>query len=373
MGIWAAMTIIETYATILRLGVTNGMNRELPYAMGSGKQDQAIMYAQTTLAFNIFSTIVLWMIVPFLLNNFEFSNIYLICFGVNITRVTISFYTVYLSGTYRTTDNFNKYSNIQFIKIGSNLLLVPLIYFFNFYGFLAMQLILVLIEAVFLHISRPLHIKPKFNFHAFKHLMKIGLPLFITGYLVSFIDTIPKLFILRISDNIHLGLYSPVLMLISIFALLPTTLSTYYYPKLSFQYGKTGNPMDLWNSMKKIYLFSIITLLPLILVAYFLMDYLISFFPKYANSLPYMKIALLAAPFVLSKLGNLMNVVLMKINYMGLYVLFYGVFQVVFLIVIYYYFTSDVLMAAVWSNVLTNIALFVLSMFFNYKLATIRQ
>ena len=276
MGIWVAMTIFETYASVLRLGVTNGMNRELPFAMGAGKQDEAILYAQTTLAFNIFSTILLWAIVPFLIQNFEFNNIYLACFGVNITRVTLSFYTVYLSGTFRTTDNFNKLSNIQFITLGVNVLMIPLIYFFKFNGYLAMQLSLVLIEAVMLHIFRPLHIKPKFNFKAFKHLMKIGLPLFITGYLVSFIDTIPKLFILRYSDEKSLGLYSPVLMIISIFALLPSTLNTYYYPKFSFLYGKTGNARVLWNSMKKIYLISFIAFVPLILIAYFLMDDLIS-------------------------------------------------------------------------------------------------
>ena len=86
--------------------------------------------------------------------------------------------------------------------------------------------------------------------------------------------------------------------------------------------------------------------------------------------LPYMKIALFAAPFVLSKLGNLINIVLMKVNYMGFYVLFYGLFQVIFLVLIYHFFTSDVLMVAVWSNVLTQIVLFAFSIIFNFRLAT---
>lgn len=373
MGIWAAMTIFETYASVLGLGVTNGMNRELPFSMGEGKKDLAILYAQTTLAYSMFTTLILWLLVPFILHNFELDKYYLMCFGVNITRVSLSFYTNYLSGTFRTTDNFNKYSNLQFIKIASNLLLTPLIYFYNFNGYLAMQLVLVILEAILLHLYRPLHVKPKFDFSAFKRLVKVGFPLFVTGYFVSFIETIPKLFIIKYSDETHLGLYTPVLMLISTFALLPKTLNTYYYPKLSFHFGKTGNTRDLWKSMKKIYSFSFIALIPIILIAFFLLDELISFFPKYEQSLPYLKIALFVAPFVLSKLGNLINVILMKVNYMVLYVIIYGISQVGFIIITYTFFTKDVLLAAVWSNVLTNIVLFILSIFFNFKLATTRQ
>ncbi|NDA63293.1 MAG: hypothetical protein EBX50_14820 [Chitinophagia bacterium] len=77
LGVWAAMTIFETYANILRLGIVNGMNRELPYALGTGEQEKAIGYAQTTFAFNLFATVIIWIIAPLIMFNFELNSTYI--------------------------------------------------------------------------------------------------------------------------------------------------------------------------------------------------------------------------------------------------------------------------------------------------------
>ena len=76
MGIWATMIVFETYANALRLGIVNGMNRELPYAMGSGKEKEALTYAQTTLAYNLITVIPLWIIIPFIIFKFELNQTY---------------------------------------------------------------------------------------------------------------------------------------------------------------------------------------------------------------------------------------------------------------------------------------------------------
>lgn len=370
MGIWATMTIFETYANVLRLGIVNGMNRELPYSMGSGKENEAISYAQTTFAFNIFSTLLLWMIVPFIILQFEFNTTYLLCISVALLRVTLTYYTTYLTGTFRTTDNFNKLSNIQFVVVTLHLLLSPLIFIFGFNGYLAMQTILAIVNTILLHYFRPFHIRPKFNRKDFVFLLKTGFPLFITSYLVSFIDTLPRLFIVKYGNETLMGLYAPVLMIISAFAILPSTLGTYYYPKMSYLFGKNQNAMQLWKKITKIYFVSFVFLLPLIGIAYFVMDDFIKYFPKYQQSLPYIKVGLIVGPFVMAKLGNLVNTVLKKINFMGVYVIQYAFFQVFFLFIVYSFFTDDILLCAVWTQVLTSICMFVSNFFINYKVVS---
>lgn len=368
MGIWATMTVFETYAGVLRLGVINGMNRELPHAMGEGKKDEAIKYAQTALAYNLFATFILWLIVPFLITNFEFNNTYLICIGVNLIRVSLSFYTTYISGTFRTTDNFNKLSNIQFVMIGVHLLLSPLIYFFKFDGYLIMQLFMVIINALLLHKYRPFHIKPNFNFNSFIKLIKIGIPLFISSYIVGFIDTLPRLFIIKFGDETMLGLFSPILLVISTLSLLPNTLGTYYYPKFSYQYGKTGDAKNMLNTLMKIFGGSFLLLIPFVIGGYFLIDELDKVFPKYAGSIPYLKISLFIAPFTLAKLGNYISVVLKKVDFLTYHVVFYAVYQISTLAILYIFYTKDVLMVSVLSIVFTYILLFFTSIILNYKL-----
>lgn len=368
MGIWTTMTVFETYANVMRLGVVNGMNREIAYILGTGNNKEAESYAQTTLAYSLFTIIILWLIIPFLLFGIEFNTVYLLCIGVNIIRVTISFYTTYLTGTFRTSDNFNKLSNIQFVINISHLILCVLVIFWGFHGYLLMQLLLALINGALLHFYRPFKVLPNFNKPIFFQLIKVGFPLFLTSYAVTFIDTFPRLFIINYGNEVLIGYYAPVIIIINAIAMLPNAMGTYYYPKFSFQFGQHHNPALLFRSLIKIYIFSIICLIPVVIVGYFILDEVIKFFPKYQASLPYLKISLVIAPFVMAKMGNLLNVVLKKVKYMGLYVISYALFQIASIAILYNYFTTDILACAVWSQIITSLLLFATNLFLNYHL-----
>jgi O-antigen/teichoic acid export membrane protein len=371
MGVWAAMTIFETYANILRLGIVNGMNRELPFALGTGEQEKAIGYAQTTFAFNLFATVIIWIIAPLIMYNFELNSTYIACIMVSLGRITLNYYITYVAGTFRTTDNFNKLSNIQFVLIVSHLLFSGLIFIYGFNGYLAMQLLQTLLNAILLHLYRPFRVLPKFNSKAFVALFKTGMPLFATSYLVSIIDTIPKLFIIRFGNETMLGLYTPVLIIITAFSLLPNSLGAYYYPKLSYAFGKRNDPVEIWKMMKKVYLVSLLVIFPMILAGYFILPEVIAFFPKYKESLPFMQAALFIGPFILAKLGNLLNVVLKKINFMGYYVALNGVFQIASIASLYLFTEMPVLQIAIWSQVITSALVYMCSLLINRKVVNL--
>lgn len=366
MGVWSALTIIETYANVLRFGVVNGMNRELPYYMGSGKTDEALSFARSTLGFSLLNSLLILLALPFVFGRFELNATYISCLAVVMIRTMLSFYTTYLAGTFRTTDHFNKLSNIQYILLVAKLAMIPLIIYSGFNGYLVMELALALINALLLHIWRPFRLRPELKMKVLVLLMKTGVPLFVTSYLVSLVDTFPRLYIVYFGNETLLGLYAPVLMIITTFAMLPTTLGTYFYPKLTYLFGKNNNAREIWNKLVRIYLYTSLLILVICAVAYFLLDELIKLFPKYTDALPYMKISLLAGPFVLSKLGNLINVVMKKVNYMGMYVTLYAFFQVLFLFLVSLY-SDDVLVCAVVSQVLTSFALFIASYYLNHR------
>lgn len=368
MGVWSAMVIFETYATFLRLGVVNGMNRELPYYLGVGKTEEAHEFARNTLAFSLLNILFLLLIVPFIILNFEFNSTYLACISVAVFRSTTAFYTTYLSGTFRTSDHFNKLSNIQFIILISKLLLSPLIFFWGLYGFLLIEVVLTSFNLLLLHKYRPMHIKPSLKWSVILTLMKTGVPLFLTSYLISVIDTIPRLFILSYGNELLLGLYSPVFIIISTLAILPTTLGSYYYPKLTYLFGQNGSALQVWRKIKKLYLATLIFTVPAILFGYLILDDVIKLFPKYISSLPYIKISLLMGPLVLAKLGNFLNVILKKEAHMGIYVISYAFFQVVSLFILYQFY-NDVLFCVVWSQVISSLCLLILSFLTNQRVA----
>ena len=53
------------------------------------------------------------------------------------------------------------------------------------------------------------------------------------------------IFILNYGNERLLGLYAPVLMVVTTLSMLPTSLSTYFYPRFSYMLGKENNVIIL--------------------------------------------------------------------------------------------------------------------------------
>jgi len=97
MGIWTTFSVLETYATFMRLGVINGMNRELPFALGEGNKEKADKLASTTLGYTIINIILLCICTPFLLSKFELSTHHIATSIIVVFRISLSFYITFLS------------------------------------------------------------------------------------------------------------------------------------------------------------------------------------------------------------------------------------------------------------------------------------
>lgn len=366
MGMWATVTIFEVYSNFLRLGVVNGMNRELPYALGQGDKEKADKYAATTQMFSIFNGLILLLIAPIIINSIQLDESYFACVAVVLVKACLSFYTTYLQGTFRSDDQFGKLANITMWGLAAKLLFCPLV-FLGFNGFLIFELILIVLNSLLLHKFRPIHIKPKLYFPEMKRLILTGFPLFTTSYLLGVIDTLPRLFIIKDGSEQLLGLYAPILMLVNTMMVFPSSIMNFLYPKFSYQIGQKTPAIQIWKKYFKIIAISFFGIILLVILGYFLLDYFGYFFPKYILSVPYLKAALLICPFVVYKMGNIINGVLRKPQYMAYYTFFNGAFQ---LISYYFIFSNmdDILLRVIYSQVITGFATLIFSMALNYSL-----
>ena len=52
MGVWHTLLLANSYLIVVRLGLTSGMGRELPFALGAGDVARAQRVAATALAYN---------------------------------------------------------------------------------------------------------------------------------------------------------------------------------------------------------------------------------------------------------------------------------------------------------------------------------
>ena len=369
IGLWATIAVFEVYATIIRFGIPNGMCRELPYELGKGNIAYANSLASTTLAYSIFSSFIALLILPlvFLVPYFNISGKdQLICIGVLIIRVLIEPYTSYLSGTFRTNDQFDKLSRIQYIQATIRLASITFIILWGFYGFLLRETIIPLSNSIQLHLARPFKLRPKFNWIAFKRLFSIGFPIFIISYATLAIDTFPRLFLINYGDAYQLGIFSPVIILIGTAKLIPGTISGYLYPKLAYSWGQDADLLKLWNKTKRIFLTSLIVSLTISLLVFFGIDYIIKVLPKYVASVPYIKIGCFTILFIAFQLGNTLLVVLKKWKYLIIFTVAYAIIQISSLFVLRIYFSDNLLIASL-SQVITFSVMFLISFFFAYR------
>lgn len=373
MGIWATFATYSTIATIIRLGIPNGMNRELPYYLGKGDVDLAKQYASNTLFYTIVTSVVLLLIgiVYFFTNDFETIvhpqeyKTAAVCFFVQLITEP---YITYLSGTFRTNSQFDRLSNIQIYLAIIRIVTIFLVIKWGFYGYIIRELAATCINLGMLHLWRPLKdVKPSFSWIIMKGLFVVGFPIFISSYLSSFIDTFPRLYIIREGGVSAMGLFSPVVMSLSIVYLIPNTISSYLYPKFSSRYGQSEGNDFFWKKMKSMLLLSLGIGVVAYLLIYFLIDYLIQLFPNYLDSVPYIKQASVAMIFIGYKIASVICVVYKKWNWLWISLIAYFVFQSSSILLLNI-FIDDKLSVASNSLSVTYSLMFVLSFYYVYKI-----
>jgi O-antigen/teichoic acid export membrane protein len=195
-------------------------------------------------------------------------------------------------------------------------------------------------------------------------LLKIGLPIFFTSYLIGIIDTFPKLYILKYGNESLLGIYAPVVMLLGAFDLLPGALSTYLYPKYSFGFGQNNNARIILKNMFKIQGITIISIVGMIIIGYFLLPYFGLFFPKYQQSMPYLQLALIIGPFIVHKIGTMIYVVLREMKFLYIQLVLYAITQSMTLLIIGKFY-SNVLLIVMYASIFTAVIMFIFNVFLN--------
>lgn len=373
LGIWAIFSTFTTIATIIRLGIVNGMNRELPYCLGKGETEKAYGYASTTLCYSLFTSgllflvgIVFWVVYDFD-GKGEYSYAYRFASIVFFIKIVAEPYANYLSGTFRTSDNFDKLSRIQYILGLVRLFTIPLVALFFYDGYLIRELIVVILNVVLLHFYRPLtKIVPFFKLSLFKSLFATGFTVFLVSYISVLVDAIPRLYIIKSGSAGDLGLYSPVLIILSTVLLIPNTLSNYLYPKFSFAYGQGCTREFLWKKMKLLLLGSVLIGLLCSLGISLLIDKLLLFFPKYIGASPYIKITAYGMVFLAYKVANVICVVLKEYRWIWVMPILNVIFQIVSILMIREY-VCDNLMVVSYSFFTTFLLMFFTSWWVVYK------
>jgi O-antigen/teichoic acid export membrane protein len=345
LGMWAGVSIFQSYSTFISLGIVNGLNRELPIALGRNNKDEANKYASNVLSYTVFQFVIYLVgLVIFLLTNTS-TYYYKICITVLVIKLIMAVYMQYLESTFRSNDDFVVLSKVQWISALIRLLSCPLIYF-GFEYYLIYLVLFDLSRLVLMHYWRPFKVNMAFQFNNFCKLFRTGFPLFLLTYFSGIINTLPNLFILSYGNEYYLGLFAPVLLLASVFEQFISAISNYLSPRVMYAFGSGENIMDIFNRVNKTILILLLSLTVAAIILIIPFGYFGVLFPKYEGSSKYIQLILMIVPFytyvlygqfwVLTKNFKLMYsaLALRFILYASLASLFYYIIKLDILIVV---------------------------------------
>jgi O-antigen/teichoic acid export membrane protein len=320
-GLFNSISLIQGYASFAQVGVLNGLNRELPFYFGKGKIDRAHQLCSTAkywailLGFIFFVALSVIGVYHLILQEFSAGFTWI---TVGITIFLFFNGEMYLKITYRTNSDFSKLSKFNIIKSVINFASIVFVIVLGYFGFLIRAVIVPLVDFFMMYKNRPVDVKSKWSTPHFKHLLKIGIPIYLVGYLDTLWATVNATLIVYFLGSEQLGLYAVANLAFGTLSVVPNSLNQILYPKLAREYGEGSTVSKMLITSVKSGALVFFVLLPLAIIAWFVLPYMIGIFlPKFAAGVDAAKFILLM-PLVMSlAVVDNIYIVIKKQSYYG--------------------------------------------------------
>jgi O-antigen/teichoic acid export membrane protein len=164
-------------------------------------------------------------------------------------------------------------------------LTLPLVCYFQYAGLVARFALTTLFGVVLNHLYRPMRIPLQFSWKQLLLLLKVGIPIFAFGYLLSMANTFPRLILLWKGGPVLAGLFAPTVAVMGLCQMVPMSIAQYVYPQMSYILGQTGDPRSVWSIAWKTAGGILILSLPLVILGEFVLPWFVTeLLPKYAAS-----------------------------------------------------------------------------------------
>jgi O-antigen/teichoic acid export membrane protein len=314
LGLFTGIGLVLGYAPFLTAGVSNGLNRELPYYIGKGEQDRADELAAAAQSCMIFigSLAALALLIVALYQLIQGDFRLAAGWGAQAVLIFFLFYsTYYLQIIYRTAHDFARFSLIHVIQAVVGFVLLALVWALDFYGLCLRAVFTVVIAAALFYNWRPVRVGPRWNFDHVRHLVHIGAPIFVVGQVYAWWSVINQTLVLSFTGTHGMGLYAMVAMTSGTMTMLPMSLSQVIYPRMAEQFGRGASLGDLCRTAVKPMLLSAAGMALIVFIAWWLVEPATRLLvPKYVEAVPAMQWALLQ-PVIMcfAPINNVFNVI----------------------------------------------------------------
>lgn len=311
-GVWQLLSLIIAYSNIIHLGVTNGMNRNIPLFRGKGDEERVFLIRGVSLGIVLIGVSVAGcaiFIFSLMVDNSQFST--LLKYMILLLAVYQIHY--YFQVSLRSYSLFHHMSVQQiFFSVAFIAIVIPMVLSLNLHGYILGQSLASLAAILFILRIHPIRTQPIFKMDEAVHLIKIGLPIMIAGILYMLMMTVDRIIISFYLNMEQLGYYSLFIMVIGSLTLIPMVVAQQIYPRMAEVWGRTSNCGELvkWIRIQLIMCFCMTT--PIMIIAYFLFPPFVDHFMNaYSPGITAMKIGIIGPLFLGFSIafGNFFNTI----------------------------------------------------------------
>ena len=296
-GVYQSIILISTYATFMHLGVFNGLNRNLAYYKAQGNIEKMQLSVDTSYTvagvnaitgFLVGSGILLYLWIG------GYSTFYLWSGAYLFISMVLTPFSTHFACTYRSGQEFGRLGTLKNIQSTVFCLLSILPYFLGLIGKVIADMSNCIVGYLLLRKKTPYPARTKGSIQSLKELLSVGFPLLLGGYIWQMFIIADMTYIATHMSPESMGLYTIAGYCISLFMVLPMALNTLLYPKAAARYGETGDKRVLLPFWRKSLLLFSAVLVPLVVVAYFVIPWAVEvFLPNYEDGIEAARISLL--------------------------------------------------------------------------------
>ena len=299
-GIWNAVSLVLVYGAYLEFGVLSAMGRDLPFCHGQGDLVKAAAIegaARQTTIFGAFVAALLVFAFSLLPNHSS-----MMARGLQAMAVVLILQQVY---TYhrillRSYNQFREISQQQVLFAIVNSGLAILFVVFLGLGGRLIAAILAQAAIVLYAIRRnPWRPVPKFDSHVTWSLMRVGMPIIISGFILSLLTTVDRLMVITFLDEKQLGYIGIALLIAGVVSLIPGMTIQVLVPRINYEYGNSGKNVEALRAFVLTPPAILSALLPILIGSIYLsLPFVIGvFLPAYTQAITAMRIIIVGIFF----------------------------------------------------------------------------
>lgn len=246
-GIWYLLNLTIAYRGVFNLGITNGMNREVPINLGKdneqkAKQIENISFSTVLISAALASVIIL--LSAFFIENPNLKKALL--WLIPLFVVTQFYYLV--NASLKANSLFHYISRKQFIfSLLFPVFAVPLTYYLKLEGFIIAFTLALLISVGYIYRACPISYTIQYDWKEVKNLIRIGFPIMAVGIAYTFLNTVDRWIIAVFLGAEELGYYSMAIIVFGGMTLFPKVISQQLYPRMAYDWGKSNSKEELKN------------------------------------------------------------------------------------------------------------------------------